>query len=87
MYKIGISKEATKYLSRLDTLHRERIYTKITLLSEWLFDRLDIKPIAWRANLFRIRVGDFRVIYSKKEDILLIEIIQIWSRGNIYKKV
>ena len=35
---------------------------------------------------WRLRVGKYRVIYTRQDDILIIEIVRIRSRGDIYKR-
>lgn len=35
---------------------------------------------------WRLRVGKYRVIYTRQDDILTIEIVKIRSRGDIYKR-
>jgi len=36
-------------------------------------------------NHYRIRVGVYRIIYSIKDDVLIVEIIKIDHRRNVYK--
>jgi mRNA interferase RelE/StbE len=36
-------------------------------------------------NHYRIRVGVYRVIYSIKDDILIVEVIKIGHRRNVYR--
>ena len=36
-------------------------------------------------NNWQISVGDFRIIYSKHEQVLIIEIIKIANRKDAYK--
>lgn len=86
MYTVWISKSASKYLARMEPLYRERIYSKMLLLSQGIRDWLDIKQMQGYDDLWRLRVGDFRVIYTIRDDILHIEVIQIGSRWDIYKK-
>ena len=38
-------------------------------------------------DYFRIRVGDFRVVYTIENDILLIIVIRIGHRRELYKKL
>ncbi|MGR3220070.1 MAG: type II toxin-antitoxin system RelE family toxin, partial [Candidatus Anammoxibacter sp.] len=38
-------------------------------------------------HLYRIRVGDCRVVYSVVNNILLIEVIRVGHRKDIYKKL
>ena len=34
---------------------------------------------------FRLKVGQYRVIYTRQEDQLIIEVVKVRSRGDIYK--
>ena len=46
---------------------------------------LDIKKLKWESNLYRLRVWKYRIIFEKHEDKLVILVINIWARGDIYK--
>jgi len=63
---------------------QERILRKI----RWLSDNFnDVNPQALSANLsglFKLRVGDYRVIYSFDAEIQIITIHQIGHRRDIY---
>lgn len=37
------------------------------------------------AGYYRLRVGDYRVIYTADNNVLLIRVIEIGNRGDIYK--
>jgi len=41
--------------------------------------------LAGSENHYRIRVGVYRVIYSIKDDILIVEVIKIDHRKNVYR--
>ena len=45
------------------------------------------KKIKGAINKYRIRTGNYRIIYSITDDILTIEIIKIGHRKDIYKNL
>lgn len=88
---IEYAKTAVKYLSRLDRPTKERLRLAIEKLPEG-----NIKPIEGMKNpKFRMRMGDYRVLYSIHEtttrengketvtQTVLIE--EIGPRGDVYK--
>lgn len=42
------------------------------------------KKLKDRGGLFRIRVGDFRVLYDIKDEILVILVVDVGDRKEIY---
>lgn len=75
--KIIYSKQALKFLRKLDKPSRVRILLAIEKLPQG-----DIKKLVNKAG-FRLRVGDYRVIFDKDGNI--IEVLEIGNRGEIYK--
>ena len=80
-YVIKYEKNALKYLMRLDRTTQLRIINAINDLPEG-----DVKKLQGSVNEYRLRIGDFRVIFSKNAKVLLISVVQIASRGEVYKK-
>jgi mRNA interferase RelE/StbE len=78
---IELSKEATKVLNRMDKTTRIRLVSAIYKLPDG-----DIVSLKGRENTYRLRIGDWRVVYSfKSTDKILIS--KIASRGDVYKGV
>jgi mRNA interferase RelE/StbE len=48
--------------------------------------RLDIRPLEGGAGLFRLRVGDYRVLFSVNEAAGVMTIELIRGRGDVYKR-
>jgi len=46
---------------------------------------LDIEVLKGREG-FRLRVGHYRIIYTRQDDRLIIEVVKIRPRGDIYKR-
>ena len=81
MYEIEFSETAEKQLYRLERNTQVRIISTL--------ERIRIKPYPHVKKLvgsdyFRLRVGDYRVILDIKESKLLIFIIEVGHRKNIY---
>ncbi len=81
MYRIVIEKPALKFLLKQQLSQRERILRAINRLPQ----EGDIKPMAGYQNLYRLRVGDYRVLYSIENDVLIVRVLQIGNRGDVYK--
>lgn len=75
--EIQYSKQAVKFLKKQDKSTVKRIISAINDLPSG-----DVKKLQGR-NSYRLRVGDFRIIFDKQGNILYIE--KIGNRGEIYK--
>ena len=85
-YEIKFYKDTLKSIQRLDKPTRNRILDHINILSENpKHPELDIKRMQGTVNQYRLRVGSYRVIYSIFNDHLIIVIIKVGSRGDVYK--
>jgi mRNA interferase RelE/StbE len=85
-YEIKFLKDAFKYLQKQDTVTRNRILDHLKILSEDpRHPELDIKRMQGIENRFRLRVGPYRVVYSIIDNELIIIIVKIGSRVDIYK--
>ena len=80
-YQIIIEKPAMKFLLKQSQEVRVRILRAVNLLP----GQGDIKPMSGHANLFRLRVGTYRVLYTIDEAVVTVRVIAIGNRGDIYK--
>lgn len=78
--KIQYSKQAVKFLAKQDAVTKRRIVAAINKLPIGYGDIIKLQG----KNGYRLRVGDFRVIFDKNGNILYIE--KIDGRGQVYKK-
>ncbi len=82
MYNIEWKEHALQNIEKLDGFIARRIVRKIEELTEDPFSK-DIKRLKGIKD-FRLRVGDYRVIFSIERNI--IRIIKIGHRKNIYDR-
>lgn len=80
-YVIRFEKAAEKFLRKQTPKIQQNLMKTIYRLP----DGTDIKRLKGY-NLYRIRVGNIRIIYSIKEEIRVINIENIDNRGDVYKR-
>ncbi|MDZ5473261.1 type II toxin-antitoxin system RelE/ParE family toxin [Bacillus sp. 31A1R] len=87
MYNLMYSKQAAKYIRKQDKPTKERLKEALLTLAENPYKRgvLDISSLQGVDGAFRLRVGDFRIVYEIKNEELIIYIISVGSSGDIYK--
>ena len=83
LYEIIFSQKAKKQLLKLDKAIQERVISAL--------ERIRIRPEAYITKLigdpgYKLRIGDYRVIIDIDKQNLLILIIKIGHRKNIYEK-
>ena len=78
--KLIIMKPARKFIENQNLKTRQRISDAIFKLPY----EGNIKPIIGKKNIFRLRIGDIRIIYMFEDDV--IEIQDAGYRGDVYKK-
>ena len=79
-YNIQYDKRCLEYLRRIDKKAQLRILKAIKDLPCG-----DVKKLQGRAEDYRLRVGDYRIIFTKDDEELLIYVIEIAPRGDVYK--
>jgi mRNA interferase RelE/StbE len=84
-YTLLIKKQAKKVLQSVAQPDRTRITEKIMLLGENPDNTsLDIKKLQGEPY-FRLRVGQWRIIFDRNNDVKIISIEKIKPRGGAYK--
>lgn len=83
-YEIIIKPSAEKSFARLEKAQQIKIIKAIENLA------VNPRPQGFKklksiVELYRIRVGDYRIIYSIDNNVLIISIVRIGHRKEIYK--
>ena len=82
MYQIIIKKKAKKFIDSLPMNERRRVVAAI----ERLPDGEDIKRVKGHDNFLRLRVGDYRILYTVDNGELIVYVIDAGNRGQIYNR-
>ena len=86
MYSIDFTREAIEDLEKLDASVRERVLEKIKWFRE-NFESVIPLPLGgkWR-GFFKLRVGDWRIVYNVDLGKNIITIHRIDHRTRVYKR-
>jgi mRNA interferase RelE/StbE len=83
-YRIELRPAASRALRKLDPTVRPRIQGAIGLLAN------DPRPPASRPLRgrpgYRVRVGDYRIIYTVQDDVLLVVVVTLGHRREVYDR-
>jgi mRNA interferase RelE/StbE len=85
MYQLKYRRSARNCIARLPLKSKTAIVDKLHDLAEDP-DNPELDTAVLKGRLgWRLRIGKYRVIYTRHDDILIIEIVKIRSRGDVYK--
>ena len=83
-YRIELRPAAVRALGKIDHQDRNRIRGGIALLAE------NPRPPGARALQgrpgFRVRVGDYRILYIIDDNVLLVVVVTLGHRRNVYQR-
>jgi mRNA interferase RelE/StbE len=83
-YRVELTRSAEKDLRRVDKNRLPAIYLAIEALSDT--PRPDgVKKLAGADRTYRIRVGDYRIVYEIEDDVLVVLVIRIAHRKDVYR--
>ena len=85
-YNVVLSRRAFKDLEKLDPTVRRRIIDRLDELSENPYPKDCIKIHA-KEGLYRLRVGDYRILYEINHQKQMILVIKIDHRRRIYRPI
>lgn len=86
MYDLEIDKKTLKELKKIPKSDQEKIMKKMSAL------QTDPRPVGYEplhgklSNYYRIRFGNYRIVYEVFDKKLIILIVKVEGRGSVYKK-
>lgn len=86
MYQLLYKKSVAKDLRKLPANHRQAIVAKIQALAEHPLPANAVK-LSGSDNMYRFRHGDYRVIYRLHKGELVVMVIKIGHRREVYRRL
>ena len=82
-YSLEIKRSAAKELAQLPPKDRGRVVARIQALAD------DPRPVGAEKlsgqERYRVRQGDYRILYEIEDQILRIMVVKIWHRRDVYR--
>ncbi|MBF0429081.1 MAG: type II toxin-antitoxin system RelE/ParE family toxin [Magnetococcales bacterium] len=82
-WRVIIDPHAEKDLDSLDWRTRERIVEALFRLATNPLTAPNVKSLT--GGGYRLRVGDYRVLYTLKNEILVVLVVKIGHRREVYR--
>lgn len=85
-YRIEVKRSAAKALKKIPKPDRRRIGEKIDSLAEEV-PNPETTKMKGENPFHRVRVGDYRIIYEIQDDVLIILVVKVGHRKDIYRNL
>jgi mRNA interferase RelE/StbE len=85
-YRIEVKRSAAKAIKKIQKPDRRRISEKIDSLADEL-PSPEVTKMKGDNPFHRIRVGDYRIIYEIQDEVLVILIVKVGHRKDIYRNL
>jgi mRNA interferase RelE/StbE len=86
-YTIVFTDDAKKDLRRLEKQIISRIFEKVKELTSNKFGNLNIKKLKSKDHLYRLRMGDYRIVYCIKHVKIIVYVVAVGHRKDIYSNL
>ena len=84
-YRLLIEKAAEKYLRKVAVTDRDRLLHAVQQLARNPdMPSLHIRKLK-QSSYWRLRVGAYRVIFDRQDELRVLRILKIGPRGDVYK--
>ncbi|MDQ1030069.1 mRNA interferase RelE/StbE [Streptomyces umbrinus] len=85
-YAFRFTATAQRQLRTIDRTSAMRILTALTRLGDDPYrEDADVKKLAGQEGLYRLRVGDFRIAYQIDNGQLIILVVKMGNRRDVYR--
>jgi mRNA interferase RelE/StbE len=84
--RIEISPAAARQLKKIDRRVLLQIAEKIDSLAEDARPR-GCEKLGGYEDMYRVRVGDYRIIYAVEDKLVLVAVLKVGNRAEVYERV
>ena len=85
MYRVKVHRDVEKFLHKIPKHDAERIRKKILDLKNPF--ALKPKKLKGSEDVFRLRIGDYRILFFIDEEMKIVTVSKIDKRGRVYDRI
>jgi len=85
VYKLVFTKQAVKTLQRMPASIAKTIYQKMEIISQNPFESHSSVTKLQNREGYRLRVGDWRIIYEVQQEKIIVLVLKIGLRKEVYR--
>ncbi len=85
MYKLEITKSVEKDFKKIHYKYHTPLFDAIENLTSNPFPNTHYKKLKGATNSYRLRVGDYRILYNVEDKIKIITIYRVRHRKDVYR--
>jgi mRNA interferase RelE/StbE len=84
MYEVAYTASAAKQIRKLDRVARDRVLRTIEILRGTPRPPRSVRLVG-SSDLWRVRTGNYRIIYRVEDERLLVVVVKVGHRGDVYR--
>ena len=84
-YRVEVAEAAVRSLRKRDPTARRRVQAAIELLAEQPRPS-GARKLVGGDGLMRVRTGDYRIVYEIHDDVLVVLVVAVGHRREIYRR-
>lgn len=83
-YEVRLARRALRSLAALERREQQRIRAALDLLAETPRPP-NCVALQGEDSVYRVRVGDYRIVYEVLDEALLVHVVRIGHRREVYR--
>ena len=85
-YRVEYAPAADKQIRRLDPVAQDRVIRTVALLASNPRPPKATQLVGGRGE-WRVRTGDYRIVYEVREDVLVVLVVRVGHRREVYRNL
>jgi mRNA interferase RelE/StbE len=84
-HRVDLARRVVKVLASLPRREQQRIRAAVDLLADQPRPPGCVAMVG-EPHAYRVRVGDYRIVYEVFDDRLVVQVVRIWHRRDVYRR-